>query len=572
MKNVLIINLTRMGDLIQTTPVMAGLKDAFPDVRITLLINSAFAEICNYIPFVDRFISFNMDGFIEGGRGEFPSLVCKYRYMEETLADINSVGYDCVINFTHTTVSAAIMSLIRAKEFRGFIADNKGHSLIKHPWLRYFFNIVPGRIYNPFHLCDIYIKAGGAIPKEKGLFLEVPEDVFDTARSELRKAGIRDGDFVIGFQPGASERHKMWATGRYVELARRLTSRLGAKVLVFGSGGERALGEEIKMGGGSDVIDMVGKTSLKELAAFLKCCNLLVSNDSGTMHIATAVGTRVIGMSLGAAYFRETGPYGKGHIVIESTVPCHPCSFHVKCQDMICNDTVSEDGVYRVIEMIYNDSRLKEVDDSPFWEGMQVYEAVFSDDGLLEYVPMIKRPMTMDNFFRHLYRQVWLQTLDGNDNSIIPMNPRKSPHLDESIFYKGGISGINLGIISDEIDALRRLKELAGRALEKVRLIAEEAKRENSDIAKIKDIWADVPPIDQEIEIIGFTNIALRPIVIYFKFGRESLEGADVAALARAACTLYKNLVNQTSAMIQIIEQFNNNSNLTLERRGIWQS
>ena len=562
MKNVLIINLTRMGDLIQTTPVMAGLKDAYPDVRITLLINSAFAEICNYIPFVDRLISFNMDGFILGGRGEFPSLVSKYRYMEETLEDINSVGYDCVINFTHTKVSAAIMSLIRAKEFRGFIADNKGHSLIKHPWLRYFFNIIPGRIYNPFHLCDIYIKAGWAIPKEKGLFLEVPEDVFDTARSELRKAGIRDGDFVIGFQPGASERHKMWATDRYVELARRLTSRLGAKVLVFGSGGERALGEEIKMGGGSDVIDMVGKTSLKELAAFLKCCNLLVSNDSGTMHIATAVGTRVIGISLGAAYFRETGPYGKGHVVIESTVPCHPCSFHVKCQDMICNDTVSVDGVCRVIEMINNDGRLKEVDDSTFWEGMQVYEAVFSDDGLLEYVPMIKRPMTRDNFFRHLYRLVWLHTLDGNDSTIIPMNSTKSPHPP---FEKGGI-------INDEIDALRRLKELAGRALEKVRLIAEEAKRENPDTSKIKDIWTAVPPVDQEIETIGFTNIALRPIVIYFKFGRESLDGADVAVLAGAACTLYKNLINQTTVMIQLIEQFNNNSNLKLERSGIWQS
>src|SRR3972149_2124898 len=562
MKNVLIINLTRMGDLVQTTPVMAGLKDAYPDVRITLLINSAFAEICNYIPFVDRLISFNMDGFIVGGLGEFPGLVSKYRYMEETLTEINSVEYDCVINFTHTAVSAAIMSLIRAKEFRGFIADNKGHSLIKHPWLRYFFNIIPGRIYNPFHLCDIYIKAGGATPKEKGLFLDVPEDAFETARSELRKSGIRDGDLVIGFQPGASDRNKMWATARYVELAKRLTGRLGAKVLVFGSGSERALGEEIKMGGGSDVIDMVGKTSLKELAAFLKCCNLLVSNDSGTMHIATAVGTRVIGISLGAAYFRETGPYGKGHAVIESTVPCHPCSFHVKCQDMICNDTVSVDGVYRIIEMTYNDSCLKEVDDSPFWEGMQVYEALISDDGLLEYVPMIKRPVTRDNFFRQLYRMVWLQTLDGNDNTIIPMNPSKSLHPP---FEKGGI-------INDEIDALRRLKELGGRALEKVSLIAEEAKRENSDIAKIKDIWADVPLIDQKIETIGFTNIALRPIVIYFKFGRESLEGADVAVLAGAACTLYQNLINQTSSMIQLIEQFNNNSNLTLERREIWQS
>ncbi len=554
MKNILIVNLTRMGDLIQTTPVMAGLKDAYPDVKITLLINSAFAEICNYIPFVDRLISFNMDGFITGGSGELPGILYKYRYVEETLKDINSVWYDCVINFTHTQVSAAIMSLIKAKEYRGIIADNNGHSLIKHPWLRYFFNIVIGRVYNPFHLCDIYIKAGGAAPNEKGLFLEVPEDVFDAARSDLRKAGIRDDDFVIGFQPGASDRHKMWATERYVELARRLTDRLGAKVVVFGSSSECALGEEIKSGGGCDVVNMVGKTSLKELAAFLKCCNLLVSNDSGTMHIATAVGTRVVGISLGAAYFRETGPYGNGHVVIESNVPCHPCSFHVKCNDMICNNNVNVDGVYRVIEMIYNDGRVTEADDSPLWEGMQVYEAVYSDDGLLEYVPVIKRPVTSDDIFRYLYRRMWLQSLDGIDNPVI---------------HKGAIRGGHQRIISDEIDVLRRLEMLAGMALKKIRLIADEAEMDISDAAKIKDIWADVPSIDQEIETIGFTNVALRPIVIYFKFGRESLEGSDVAALASAACSLYKNLMNQASVMIQLIEQYNNNFNLTLEGREI---
>lgn len=546
-----------MGDLIQTTPVMAGLKEAFPEARITLLINSAFAEICNYIPFADRFISFNMDGFIVGGRGELPGIVRKYRYMEETLKEINDIEYDCVINFTHTAVSAAIMSLTRAKEFRGFIADNHGHSLIRHPWLRYFFNIVPGRIYNPFHLCDIYIKAGGAMPKEKGLFLDVPEDVFDTARSELRKSGVMDGDMIIGFQPGASDRHKMWATDRYAELAGRLTGRLGAKILVFGSGGERGLGEAIKAGGGSGVINMAGRTSLKELAAFIKCCHILVSNDSGTMHIATAVGTKVVGISLGAAYFRETGPYGNGHVVIESTVPCHPCSFHVKCQDMVCNDTVSVDGVCRVIETLMNESRLTEVDDAPSWEGMQVYEALFSDDGLLEYMPMIKRPVTKDDLFRHIYRRVWLQTLDGNDNAVIPLNLPESTHSPFETEL----------IINEEVNALRRLKQLATRAFEKVCLIAEEAKRENPDIAKIKDVWADVPLIDREIETVGFSNIALRPLVIYFKFGRESLEGADVADLAGAACTLYRNLINQSSAMIQHIEWFGANDNLISERR-----
>lgn len=579
MEHVLIINLTRMGDLIQTTPVMAGTKDEYPDVKITLLINSAFGEICNYIPFVDRIISFNMDGLIEGSRGEFPNLVRKYRYIEDLLIAINNVDYDCVLNFTHTPVSASLMSLVRSRELKGFVADGKGHSLIKHPWLRYFFNVVPGRIYNPYHLCDIYIKAGGATPKEKRLFLNVPEEALEAVRSELKKKGVGEHDFVIGIQPGASDRHKMWATDRYADLAGRLISRSGAKVIVFGSAGERSLGETIKRAGGEDVVDMVGRTSLKELAAFLKCCNLLISNDSGTMHIATAVGTKVIGISLGAAYFRETGPYGEGHIAIESTVPCHPCSFHVKCQEMICNDSVSVEGVYRVVEMIHDDEGVVQINDSPLWEGMQVYETVFSDDGLLEYVPVIRRPLGKDNFFRHLFRLVWLEILDRDNNST-PQTPSGYPEFSSlerdmagsrlidkisSWYCMGTISEI-ISSINGEIDGLGQLRDLAAKGIEKVSLIAEEAQKINPDVVRIKELWSDVPLIEQEIETIGFTHLALRPIVIYFKFGKESLEGEDVAALARDACTLYQNLINQTSMMIQLIESMTV-CNLTRERR-----
>lgn len=554
MKEVLIVNLTRMGDLIQTTPVMAGLKDAYPDASITLIVNAGFAEICNYIPFVDRLIIMDMDYFVGGVHIGGYGLVDRYRYIEGLLNEINRVEYDTVINFTHSATSAVLLSLIKARDVKGFVADNKGHAHIKSPWLKHFFNVVSGRCYNPFHLCDIYIKASGAMPGKKGLCLNIPQDAEEMVRSKLIENGVKEGDLVVAFQPGASNKHKMWATERFAELAKRLTGALGVKVLVMGSKGEKALGEEIKRYAGNGVIDMTGNTSLLELAAFLKRCNLLVSNDSGTMHIATAVGTKVLGISLGAAYFRETGPYGKGHMVIESNVPCHPCSFHVECRDMVCRETVSVDNVYKVVEMVLNEDHKESIiEDSPAWRDVQVYESEFAEDGMLEYIPIVKRPLSKVDFFLCLYRFTWLQILDGGgDRGMAEISRRFIEKINS--WYLRGDPVVFLSSINEDVSAIKILNELARNNLFKVRLIMEEAGKAIPDVDRIKDIWKDVSEIEKDIKTLGYTHTVIRPIMLYFKYGMEGLEGEDVVAMAEETCAHYDDIATHSSLMLNIIE------------------
>ncbi len=548
-----------MGDLVQTTPVMAGLKERYPAARITLLVNSVFSEICNYIPFIDRLFILNKDNFEKGGSDGGPGLVGNFRYLEELLNEINNVEYDLAINFTHSNASAVLTSLVKAKEVRGFAVDAEGHSLIKHPWIRYFFNVVPGRAYNPFHLCDIYIKAGGAIPKEKGLHLHVPEEAKEWAQAILRETGIGDGDLLIGLQLGASRDNRRWPIPSFAELADRLAEAFGARILLIGSAAEVSLGREFEELTKTRPLNLIGKTDLREVAALLKRCHLLISNDTGPLHIATAVGTRVVGIFLSTAHFRETGPYGEGHYVIEADIPCSPCGFQVECnemvcKEMVCKETIRVDNVFELVRMraLSGDGSLMEP--SPMWENVQVYCSCFAEDGLLDFYPLIRRSLKREALYAHLYRQTWFEILDGKgDGEVEKIHNGLMTKINTCYTPEALVKVVES--IKVDLDAFRRMKELAEEGLRRVALIANEAGRPSPDVVKIKEIWEGVPFIDQEIETIGYAHPPLRPLILLFRYGKEGLEGKDIAILSEETCNLYRDIKTHASMMVQLIER-----------------
>jgi ADP-heptose:LPS heptosyltransferase len=345
MKEILLVNLTRMGDLIQTTPVMEGLKRAYPGARITLLVNSEFREICKDLPFVDRLLAFDKVALRKMLRGEEHTLVECYRRIESFVDEVNDVEYDLAINFTPSGESALLTSLFRARETRGVTSGADGARVIKHPWQRYFMNVIPSRRYNPFHLCDMMIKAAGIPPSGKGLRLSVSEEEGRKARETLARQGVGAGDLLIGFQLGASHDLKTWPAVSFARLADRFASSLGARILLTGSKAEEKLGAEFESAAASKAVNLIGKTDLRGAAALLERCALLVTNDTGPLHIATAVGTPAIDLSLGHVCFRETGPYGENHYVIEADAVCGPCGFHVKCTNPRCKEMITPESV-----------------------------------------------------------------------------------------------------------------------------------------------------------------------------------------------------------------------------------
>ncbi len=551
MKDVLIVNLTRMGDLVQTTPVMAGLKDGYPGTRITLLVNSAFSEICKYIPHADRVFVLDINKVLQGLNRKDP--VGTFRYLEDILCKVNDTVYDLVINFTHSVSSAVLISLLRTKEVRGLSIDKEGFTIKRHPWIRYFFNVIPGRDYNPFHLCDIYLKAGGVTPEGQGLHLEIPLDSEQGVDGILTEGGVDSSDILVGLQIGASAEDKRWPVACFAELADRLVEVFGVKILLTGSAKEVHYGKEFESIAGTRPLNLIGRTDMRELATLLKRCNLFISNDTGPLHVATAVGTKTINISLASVHFRETGPYGEGHYVIGAEIPCSPCGFYTNCKDMVCKRVIKVNNVFELSQRLLTRDDLASIEDSAGWENLQVYKSYFEKDGLIDYMPLIKgRPLRKDLLFIHIYRQTWLKILDREYSNTPDSTYRYFVEKLSDWYDIDSVSSSTL--IEDELNVLRRLKELSDSAFSIIAIIGREARKSSPDVELIKGIWRGVPPLDQEIETIGYICPALKPLTTIFKYEKEELEEEDIAVLSEKACIIYNDLSLHASMLIQFLQ------------------
>ncbi|HEX9079399.1 MAG TPA: glycosyltransferase family 9 protein, partial [Desulfuromonadaceae bacterium] len=159
------------------------------------------------------------------------------------------------------------------------------------------------------------------------------------------------GKTVVALNPGASFRIKCWPPGRFAQLGARLMDELGTGIILVGGGGERDLAEEISAALTHPPLDLVGRTDLMQLGGVLKRCALLVSGDTGPMHMATAVGTPVIAL-FGAIDPARTGPVGEGHMVIRHReIPCVPCVAKecVNRRNLACMEEITVDEVFNAV-------------------------------------------------------------------------------------------------------------------------------------------------------------------------------------------------------------------------------
>ncbi len=551
MKEILIINLTRMGDLLQTTPLMAGLKEMHRGSRITLLVNSAFTEICRGIPFIDELIEFDMKDYRRRLLEKKYSLVENYNFIEGLISRINSREYDLAINVTHSAISAILTSFIRTKEIRGFSIDPEGHRVIKHPWMRYFFNVIPNRNYNPFHLVDMYLKIGGVKPEIKGLIYHAATEDEEKAALLLEREGIREGDMLVGFHLGASKSDKTWPVSSYAELAGMIAGAFGAKILLFGSPGEADLAGQFELNSYVTPVNYVGKTNIGELAALLRRCRLFISNDTGPLHIATSVGTRVIDISTANVHFMETGPYGEGHYVIQADLPCAPCGFDVKCTDMVCKSCIKSSAVFEVVKEAIGGEMNISIDNSQAGNNLQVYKSHFKDDGYLGFTPLIKQSINRETFYRILYRHLWnieSGPMNGEADMIYDNICMEMSHYSLSDCFPEIMITVR-----KEIDVLSNLANLSEEGLKLISLIAEVAAKDYLDVRKIKEVWEKVGPVEKEIELIGHTNPCFRPLTLLFMYAKEALEGNDLKIISGASRAIYADLMNRSRNLLQLM-------------------
>lgn len=327
-KNILIIKPGAIGDLLALTPVVRALASAYPGARISLLVGThGTAALFRHHPLISETIVYDR-------RGEHRSLPQFLRIWQR----LRRGKFSLVVNFQRSNLKAWLLA--SAAFPCRVLVYHKARNRVVHVVDNYLETLAPVGIPGQY----------------RGLELFVDRADEEFAREVFSRNGL-DGVTVVAINTGASRPVNRWEASRFAELADALSARLAMKIIVIGGSEDRAVAEEIFAKASSRPLILCGKTSLLQTAAVLKKCDLLISCDTGPLHMATAVGTRVLGL-YGASDPKRSGPVGPGHrIILAKGVACAPCgirdcknSRYLECMDKISVQEVADAAVSMIRE------------------------------------------------------------------------------------------------------------------------------------------------------------------------------------------------------------------------------
>ena len=282
-----------LGDAVMSLPSLEALREMKPRARICVLTRAAFADLYRGASAVDEVLLHERGGL---------------RPWVRTVREVRRRAFDLAIVLPRSFSSAFLVFSARIPRRVGYGGEGRS-SLLTDPVER----LAEKR--HRVHLIHHLLTALGDPPPPRAPRLELLPEARDWAAKEL------PGGPWIALNPGATYgAAKQWLPDRYVELGRRLAKR--ARIAVVGGPSEADLGDAVARDVGG--LSLAGRTSVSQLAAALARCALVVTNDTGPMHVADAVGAPVVAV-FGPTDWIETPPYGKKHRVVRHPLPCAPC-------------------------------------------------------------------------------------------------------------------------------------------------------------------------------------------------------------------------------------------------------
>jgi heptosyltransferase I len=336
--NILIVKLSAIGDVIHTLPALAGVRRLYPEAHITWIVEEAASDILKGHPHIDRLIVSGRKRWMKDiGQGSFRGPGSEIRSMIRTLRDR---PYDLAIDFHGLFKSAVFVLLSGAKRKLGYDSLQEASGLFLNEKIPEDMNM---------HAVDRYldfVRYLGLKDPQPEFLIPATEDNERRIDALLEENGIRGDDRFISISPVALWDTKLWEVDRFASLADRIAGELGYKVVLTGADDKTTGSISSLMR--EQAADLGGKTGIRDLACLYRRARLLVSTDSGPMHLAAAVKTPVVAL-FGPTDPGRTGPYGEGHTVIMKNLSCQPC-FLKKCDTKVCMREISVNDVFRAVE------------------------------------------------------------------------------------------------------------------------------------------------------------------------------------------------------------------------------
>ncbi|MCD6166877.1 lipopolysaccharide heptosyltransferase II [bacterium] len=328
-KRILIVRFGAIGDLVLTSHFVRVLRKRFPEAQIDFLVKSRFKTLVLYNPNLNQIFSLSETP-------KWQDFLC----MVKTL---NAQQYDLVIDLQKNLKSYLISFFLRNANVRRYLKQ----AIPRFFLVNFKKNFYPQPV-QPVPLRYLQAVADLGVKDDGGsVELYVPPISFEKVD---RLLATESCSLLIGVAPGGGRWTKCWPAEKFAQLCALLHQRYSARILLFGSSKDKEAVQKIEYQLSSAALNLCGKFSLLETAAAISRCDLIVTNDSGLMHIAAALKRKIV--AIFGPTVKELGffPFRVQAIVVENnTLNCRPCSFHgtnkcprghFKCMEEISVDEV----------------------------------------------------------------------------------------------------------------------------------------------------------------------------------------------------------------------------------------
>jgi heptosyltransferase-2 len=328
-----------VGDAIMSVPALREIRRVFNHARITLLVRPWVRDVYSGCDFVDDILVFDKESIHRGWSG-----------FNQLVAELKGQRFDAAILLQNAFEAAFLTWRARIPLRLGYARDGRGF-LLSHPC-----RIDPDvkQEHQAYYYLGI-LSGSGLIeswksPTPLDIRLPLMPEYGRKAQAILNSLGSGAEELILGLNPGAFYGGaKRWLTDRYAAVADALAAKYKCRVLIFGAANERRIADEIAAAMSHKPFDLAGQTALGELMGLLSECDLLITNDSGTMHLAAALDVPQLAI-FGSTSAMATGPLSSAAEVIRHSVDCSPCFLRECPIDFRCMKAVTVKEVLQAAE------------------------------------------------------------------------------------------------------------------------------------------------------------------------------------------------------------------------------
>lgn len=333
-KNLLIIKPSSFGDIIHALPTLRALRVVFPYSRISWLVKSEWTELLKGHPDLSEVIPVN------------------FRFCDwcEIITTVRERAFDCVVDLQGLFRSGLIAKLSGSPVRVGFARGREGS-----PWFYTHSVRLPNDGKQPWRLLDIHAvdrnleiaKLFGASTENPQFWLPRWEEDRVAINQLFAEGGVQPHDRLVAIAPTSRHAIKNWPVERFLDVAVSLAKEKNIKIVLIGASNDHAIGQRFSRALSTALVNLVGKTRIRQLSLVFDKVRVFIANDSGPIHVAAACRVPVIAC-FGSTNPRATGPYGTGHVsLVSRTTVCHPCGLR-KCKNshyMECLESISVEEV-----------------------------------------------------------------------------------------------------------------------------------------------------------------------------------------------------------------------------------